>query len=218
MRIANFNDEEFLIRPVKLVKFYVLICFAKDSYHIERFIFKFGQIYLLPLLFNDIVIFIMSRRMMKAGQKAFDACDVKSVKFSSLSYPPGVDIIKTDYAVIPKKAKDVASAVEGTSDAIGRWYGGSRARLDCPYTEDAGVEIESQFNNHLTKEIAYDSLRSIAATIACRTCQYSSMTPVEVTIRRTEFAAAEAERLKAFALLEEARQEVAAILQQLSQD
>ena len=50
------------------------------------------------------------------------------------------------------------------------------------------------------------SVRDNAGLLACRTCQYSGLTQVEVSVRRREFADAEKERIEAFQRLQTARE------------
>lgn len=152
------------------------------------------------------------RKLQRDGVKAFDMCDVKVVKMVKYGYPVDTEVrVSGDEFIVPLVATDYTKRfIEGEDESSRKnHYAGSRAIIECPYTEDTGITLESQFDNHNGELRAYESIRKNAGVLACRTCQYSGMTPVEVSIARTEFAKAEAERIKAFELLEEARAEIA---------
>lgn len=131
-----------------------------------------------------------------SGNRAFERCDVKVVEF-------------VDYVYVDKDRKNVTITQDAARDP--RPHGGNGAVLHCPRTEDDRVNVESQFSNHPTRERALNSLKSLAGKLICRDCRFSSMTPVEVSIARTELAEAEKARIIAYAALMEARNELETI-------
>lgn len=122
--------------------------------------------------------------MSRAGRKAFDKCNVKVV-----------EILPYIYSDDEQRTFKVKRSI----DKGGLLTGGSHAILHCPRTEDKRVNAESEKREKASQLAALDELRRIAGEMLCRTCMYSSMTPVEVSVQRKDFAEAEAERITAFA-------------------
>lgn len=148
--------------------------------------------------------------MSRAGKKAFDRCDVKVVEFKDTVYEHPTQVMPGNYVVPLGGLGTVASRPTSPADA-GMQYAGSGAALHCPRTEDERVNIHSAYSNHNGRLLALKSVRNLAGELLCRTCRFSTMTPVEVSIERKALADAETERVESFILLEAARAEIRAI-------
>lgn len=135
-----------------------------------------------------------STRRKRAGEAAFDACDVKRVVITESVYD---DTEEGEEAVVSEAPLE-----------DNRYFAGNGAELICPRTEDDGIQISSQYNNHLDRVGAYNSVRTQAGELACGTCMYAGLTPVEVSIARTELANAEVDRIEAYRLRKEAIEEL----------
>jgi hypothetical protein len=131
--------------------------------------------------------------MGRAGKKAFNKCNVRVVEFERFIYDSETEHVVTEDQREPHR------------DYFLRGY---RAILRCPRTEDDGVEVASPYKSHDTQRIALAHLRELAGDLICRDCMYPSMTPVQVSIKRKELAEAEAERLHAYKLVQQARDEI----------
>lgn len=123
--------------------------------------------------------------MSRKGNRAFDRCDVKVIEFKDLVY---------------KKGKEGPTEVAKNPSEDSRILAGNSAVLHCPRTEDDRVNVESQFTNHSSRQVALNSVRSLAGVLLCATCRFSNMNPVEVSEERARIARAEAERIEAFGL------------------
>lgn len=131
--------------------------------------------------------------MSRAGNKAFRGCDVKSVSFTEFVFiGPG----KSNPTVSEHPSSDV------------RQFAGNAAKLICPRVEDDKIQIDSQLTNHPNKKAALKSVEKLAGELVCGDCRYATMTPVEVSIARTDFARAEANRMEAYQALLEGYDEV----------
>lgn len=134
--------------------------------------------------------------MSRNGRKAFNRCDVKVVE-------------------IKRRLRDKVTnlVIDETARESGKNYAlnGHGAELHCPRTEDDRVAIKSDSQSHSSQAEALASVRGLAGQLLCAECRYSSMTPVQVSIERTELAKAEADRVVAFQALEAARAEIAVL-------
>jgi hypothetical protein len=125
--------------------------------------------------------------MSRAGKRSFDRCDVKVVEFKEFGYREGSSGIASLCKDLPNGGKDNVNA--------GYW-----AVLHCPRTEDERIEVTSENETRRNKPNALKEVRTLAGQLVCEHCRFSTMTPVEVSIERTRFANAEAERIEAFGL------------------
>lgn len=150
------------------------------------------------------------RKIVREGLEAFDECKVRVVRVTDYAYPTNVLLKVSGPFIHPvnradrERKRSVSKFTEGSS----KMYGGSGAKLDCPYTQDTGIEISSDYTNHNGVQRAHESLRQNAGCIACRGCQYSGVDPVEVSSMRRAYAAAETERIAQQKLLDAARAEL----------
>lgn len=134
--------------------------------------------------------------MSRAGRKSFDNCSVKRVEF--------VDFVAEE-GVFGKSIPSLNITVDSRSSR------GTSATLMCPRTEVEGVSLEANYNKVNTRDDSYKEVRQRAGEILCRNCEFSGMTPTEVSIAQTEYAKAETDRIEAFKALEAAREEIKSI-------
>lgn len=133
--------------------------------------------------------------MSRAGRKAFARCDVKVVEFNRrYRTHDETRLVVNEEERVPEKNYSING------------YG---VILRCPRTEDDEISIRSDRDSHPSQIEALNSIKSVVGKLLCAECRYSHMTPVQVSVARTEFAKAEAERLEAYGALELARKEVA---------
>lgn len=135
--------------------------------------------------------------MSRTGRKAFDTCNVRTTEF-------------TDYGLIASDDKRAVRPIDKIARGEKYYYYGATAKLHCPKTEDDRTVIETKSYDDSTSG-AGKRLRSLAGAILCNTCPYPGMSEVEVSIYRGDLARAEAERLQAYKLLEQARQDIASL-------
>jgi len=155
------------------------------------------------------------------GQRTFDKCNNKVIEIKDFVYdvteveiepkPLGDsdDSDDQEQKVSEPETKTIRTMIytaDPSSDS--RQYAGSAAVLHCPRTEDPRVDIASQYSNHSSRLVAYDSVRRIAGRIVCDGCIYATMTPVEVAQERAARLRAEAEQLSAIAVREQALAEL----------
>lgn len=134
--------------------------------------------------------------MSRAGNKAFERCDVGVVEFGDYVYTKG------------KGKKDVFERGDESGTDKDKMHAGYHATLHCPRTEDDRISVTSEYESDMTKVEALNSLKKLAGELVCRNCRFSSMSPVDVSNERAELARAEAERTEAFTALEQAREEL----------
>jgi len=135
----------------------------------------------------------------RAGRKAFDECDVKRVEFKTFVWEVDEENKPTHRRVL-----------SGDPSEDTRTSAGHGAVLHCPRTEDDKVFVQSESNTHYSRNEALRSVRKAAGNLLCRDCQFATMTPVQVSIERTELANAERARIEAYHALDEARAELEA--------
>lgn len=148
----------------------------------------------------------INRKVQRDGRMAFSNCDVKAAQITRFFQ---YDDENMGTGVL------VAESELDTSKP--NHFNGYRARLDCPRTQDdPRLVIESPYRNHATQIEAVDALVPLAASLVCRDCMYSNMTPVQVSIARKEFETAEIARLEVHSELERAKAVMAEIEQSAS--
>lgn len=145
--------------------------------------------------------------MSRKGEKAFDGCRVKSWNFTDFVFVKDPGRIKSTSSVVePQYGYPVARVPAESKE--GGVYAGSSATLQCPRVQDTGMRIRSSLENHNGHSNAYDSLRQNAGKMACAVCPFSSMDQIEVAQYRARWATAQAEQIRAFSALEQARREI----------
>jgi hypothetical protein len=130
--------------------------------------------------------------MSRKANKAFQTCRNRSVEFT------------------PWDKQGVGGGLirSGTRDPTdvnhhNRFWGFS-AKLTCAGTEDQGIVIEAPRYDYPTQPHAREALKQVAAEYMCGGCIFANMDPAAISEQRTKEASADAERIIAFTLRQEA--------------